>query len=330
MKILQIGLGSMGKRRIRNLQALGLKDITGFDFRADRRRGAENKYGIKTTDALSPDLISASYALIISTPPDKHLEYIRLAVESAKPAFIEASVIKDGLPELAKMASEKNILIAPSCTLRFHPAIKTIKDIVLSGRYGKICNFVYHMGQYLPDWHSWEDIRDFYVSKRETSASREMVPFELTWILDITGMPSEIFAFYGKTHDMGVDIEDTYSINLKFDNFLGAVLVDVVSRYAVRSLTLNLEKAQIKWSWDEKVVKLFDANEKSWVHYYEREGQAEAGYNKNIIESMYIEEMQAFMNAVNGISQFPNTLDDDIKILSILEGVERTNKGLDF
>jgi len=45
---------------------------------------------------------------------------------------------------------------------------------------------------------------------------------------------------------------------------------------------------------------------------------------------MYIEEMQAFMNAVNGISQFPNTLDDDIKILSILEGVERTNKGLDF
>ena len=29
MKILQVGLGSMGKRRIRNLKSLGLEDIVG-------------------------------------------------------------------------------------------------------------------------------------------------------------------------------------------------------------------------------------------------------------------------------------------------------------
>ena len=33
MKALVVGLGSMGKRRIRNLQALGLSDIGGFDDR---------------------------------------------------------------------------------------------------------------------------------------------------------------------------------------------------------------------------------------------------------------------------------------------------------
>ena len=201
MKILQIGLGSMGKRRIRNFQSLGLKDIVGFDFRNDRRDEAEKKYKIKTIDALGEDILSKVDVFIVSTPPDKHLEYIQLAVDYGKPSFVEASVVKNGLEDISRLAKEKNIFIGPSCTFRFHPSVKIIKEIVNSGKYGKICNFVYHMGQYLPDWHPWEDIKDFYVSKRETSASREMVPFELTWLLDITGMPEEVFAFYGKTHD---------------------------------------------------------------------------------------------------------------------------------
>jgi|GEM_PF-5712643 len=42
--ILVIGLGSMGKRRIRNLQFIGYKSIAGFDPREDRRAEANEKY----------------------------------------------------------------------------------------------------------------------------------------------------------------------------------------------------------------------------------------------------------------------------------------------
>ena len=45
MKFLIIGLGSMGKRRIRNLQYLGYSKIFGFDLNEDRRQEAVNKYG---------------------------------------------------------------------------------------------------------------------------------------------------------------------------------------------------------------------------------------------------------------------------------------------
>lgn len=328
MKVLQIGLGSMGKRRIRNLKAIGIEDIIGFDFREDRRKEAEDKYQVKTIGKLTDDILQEREAYVISTPPDKHLEYIQHAVDNLKPCFVEASVISKGLDSVATAAEKKKVLIAPSCTFRFHPSIKTIKEIVFSGKYGKICNFVYHMGQYLPDWHPWEDIRDFYAGKRETSASREMVPFELTWLLDITGMPEEVFAFYGKTHEMGVDIDDTYCVNLRFNSFLGTIVVDVVSRYAIRSLVLNLERAQIKWSWEEKTVKVYDADERRWIFYSEPEGRAEAGYNKNIVEEMYIEELRAFIEAAKGVRSFPNTLENDIKILSILEKAEQTNKGI--
>lgn len=328
MRVLQIGLGSMGKRRVRNLLSLGLNDITGFDMREDRRKEAEEKYGIPTAGKLTDGLLSESDIFIISTPPDKHLEYIKLAVEKGKSAFVEASVIKEGLEYLSKEAKDKNVLIAPSCTFRFHPSIKTIKKIVQDGKYGKVCNFVYYMGQYLPDWHPWEDIRNFYVGKRDTSASREMVPFELTWLVDVVGMPEEVFAFYGKTLDMGVDIDDTYSLNLKFKGFLGSLIVDVVSRFATRSLILNLENAHIRWNWEDKVVKVYDALDKRWIHYHEPGGQAAVGYNVNIVEEMYIEEMRAFIDAVKGLRHFPNTLDNDIDILTILEKIEQSNKGI--
>ena len=46
MRFLVIGLGSMGKRRIRCLKYLGEKDIIGFDVRQERCDEATSRYGI--------------------------------------------------------------------------------------------------------------------------------------------------------------------------------------------------------------------------------------------------------------------------------------------
>jgi predicted dehydrogenase len=198
---------------------------------------------------------------------------------------------------------------------------------VNSKKYGKVCNFSYHIGQYLPDWHPWESIKDFYVSKKITSAVREMVPFELTWMVDIFGMPKNIFAFRGKTHDMGVDIEDTYTMTMNFKGFQGTFLVDVVSRFATRNLILNLEGAQIRWNWEEKVIKLYDAKKKEWQMCEYQKGTAAKGYNPNIIEDMYIEEMSTFFKAIQGGKPYPNTLKEDAAILGVLETCEKSGMG---
>ncbi len=312
----------MGKRRVRNLQQLKMSEILGFDLREDRKKEAEERYNIGTIGCLKDLNSNAINAVIISTPPDKHNEYIKLAIENRKPVFVEASVILEGLEELNNLAKEKNVLIVPSCTMKFHPAIKKIKNIVKSGEYGKITNFSYHFGQYLPDWHPWESVRDFYVSKKETGGCREMVSFELTWIVDVIGFPKNITGFYGKTMDVGANIDDTYVISMDFENAYGNITVDVVSRYATRSLILNMEQGQILWRWDENFIKLYDAFSKKWGNYYFQKGQAAQGYNKNIIEDMYIEEMQSFINAVKGEARFPHFLDEDIKVLKLLYKIE--------
>ena len=321
-----IGLGSMGKRRVRCLKSLGYKEseIIGFDLREDRRAEAEEKYQIKTTGDIKKVDLNKISALFISTPPDIHNRYIKFAIDNGKPAFVEASVILEGLKELARAAKKKNVLIAPSCTMRFHPAIMDITSIVKSGKYGKVTNFSYHSGQYLPDWHPWEQVKDYYVGNKSTGGGREIIPFELTWLVDVFGMPSRAAGYYGITMDVGAKIDDTYATIMDFGTFFGSLTVDVVARYAIRSLILNMEYGQILWRWDEGVVHLYDARDGRWVDYHMPAGQSATGYNKNIIEEMYINEANAFIQAVEGKKTYPNTLEEDIKTLEILEEMEKS------
>lgn len=326
MKFLVVGLGSMGKRRVRCLQALNQQEIVGFDFREDRRKEAETKYGIKTISSLDQIKLADYTAMIVSVPPDKHADYAVLAVKNNLPVFIEASVILEDVRSIKK-AMKADSKVAPSCTLRFHPMIKDITKIVKEGKYGKITNFSYHSGQYLPDWHPWESVNDFYVSNRPTGGGREIVPFELTWMVDTIGWPSETKGYFEKTIDFGANIEDSYAMVMKYPGMVGTLIVDVAARYAVRNLVINLEKGQIQWKWDDACVNLYEVENNRWIKYNQPEFTSASGYNKNIGEQMYIDEINAFINYFKGVKPFPNTIDDDIKVLEILNNVENSDGG---
>ena len=179
------------------------------------------------------------------------------------------------------------------------------------------------MGQYLPDWHPWENVKNFYAGQKKTGGAREMVSFELTWLVGILGFPKRVRAFYGKTTDVGAAINDTYVIALDFGRSFGSLIIDVVSRYATRSLIINMEKGQIVWRWDEREMRLYEAEKQKWHFYRYSRGQSLKGYNRNITEEMYIEEMKTFIEAIKGNVRFPHSLKDYIKILKLLTNIEK-------
>ena len=322
MKALVIGLGSMGRRRVRCLRTLGVQAIAGYDPRADRRAQAGQEYGIELRESLAAEDLRAFDLVVISTPPDQHHTAIAWSVAAGKPCFVEASVIRDPLPALDGEARKKGVLVAPSCTLRFHSAIREITRIVQSRRYGKVCNFSYHCGQYLPDWHPWEQVSDYYVSNPATGGAREIVPFELTWMVDAFGWPQQVQGLKMRTADVGAPIADTYAALLRFDGFAGSIVVDVVARQAVRKLTLNFEQASLAWDWDSGVVRVWEADPGRLVELHQPRTSAHAGYHQNIGEAMYIAEVDAFLAAAQGRGTFPHSLQDDIRVLGLLEQIE--------
>lgn len=322
MKALVIGLGSMGRRRIRCLKHHGVDLVTGHDLRADRRVAAAREYAIEVLETLSPQDMAGYDLIVISTPPDQHHVHLGWAIDAGRPSFVEASVIREPLPALAERARGNKVLVAPSCTLRFHSAIRDITAIVKSGRYGKVCNFSYHCGQYLPDWHPWEKVTDYYVSRPETGGAREIVPFELTWMVDAFGWPVVAGGLKMRTANVGAPIDDTYAALLRFDGFAGSLVVDVVARQAVRRLTLNFEQASLSWDWDSGVVRVWEAGAGRMVEFHQPKSSAHTGYHQNIGEAMYLDEIGSFIAAARGRGTFPNTLEDDNRVLGLLESIE--------
>src|SRR3989344_1234760 len=289
LAFLQIGLGSMGKRRIRNLFANGEKNVIGFDLSPERRKETEEKYGIKTIDDLTKLLDKDFDAIIISTPPNKHGDYIRFALKHKKHFF----------------------------------TIKTIKKLVSEGRIGKIFAYQYHMGQYLPDWHPWEDYRKVFFSKKETGACRELFPFELCWLnWLINSRVASISGSLGKVSDLDMDAEDVLAANLRYENnVFGNIMIDAISRKPVRNLRIMGSDGTLEWDWQDWIIKVYDAaSKKTEVINAPKENPA-AGYTTQS-EAMHEEEIKAFLDAIYGRTPYPYTFEEDLLNLKTLFKLE--------
>jgi predicted dehydrogenase len=319
----------MGKRRIRNLTHLGAGELMGFDLREDRRAEVAETFGIETFGDFDEALAAKPDALVISTPPGLHMQYARAAVDNGMHFFAEADTVSEGMEDVARIAAEKGLVAAPSCTMRFHPSVKKIKELLAAGAIGEVMTFTHHCGQYLPDWHPWEDYRTFYVARRESGACREIVPFELVWLNWLMGDVDTVVGMKDKRTDLEADIDDVYHLLMRYENgILGHLLVDVVARAPVRAVRILGSDGTLEWRASEKTVRVYSADEKTWTDYSEPEAEVVEGYSEMSVEGMYIEEMDAFARACRGEKGYPFSLQEDERILNVLYDSERSSDAL--
>lgn len=106
--ILVIGLGSMGKRRIRNLQAIGFTNIFGYDLRSDRKKETKDLYNITIVEDVNAFILKhKTDAFVISVPPDAHHTFIKIAMDNSIHFFVEASVVDDGMEECVRVLKKQ-------------------------------------------------------------------------------------------------------------------------------------------------------------------------------------------------------------------------------
>ena len=320
MKFFQIGLGSMGKRRIRCLRALGETDIVAFDPREDRRAEAAKLYGVSTVDTLERGFAAKPDAVLVSTPPDNHYSFVKAALEQGMHCFCEANIISDGANEFLKLAEAKQVTAAPSATFRFHPLYQKLRSLVHEGdAFGKPLVMTFHMGNYILDWHPWEGL-NFYAGRKATGACREMIPFEFEWMQWIFGPVQSVQCTLGKHLDLPTDMDDAYAVVAKFESgLLATVMIEVVARYPVRRGTLLSQKANITWDFDTNLMRHYDGETQVWREYK----AAGRGFN---IEEMYVAEIDAFLKSCRRESPWTHTYAHDRDLGRILLACERSSE----
>src|SRR3989338_4421758 len=324
-----IGLGSMGKRRIRNLLALRVSraDIFGFDPDKKRCREAEGMFGIKTgTDfergfaSWKPDVF------IISTPPDKHSKYFLFAALRKIHFFVEVTTINDGYRKLFPLLAT-SFVTAPSATFLYAPGVLQLHAMIDKGVIGKPLFFQHYLGQYLPDWHPYEDYRSVYFSKKKTGGAREMFPYELQWLNFLAGNKiTHASGIVAKVSELAMDADDVYSAVVRYENgVVGSVNIDLLNRTAKRTLRIVGSLGTLEWDWLLRTITILKPKGK--LRVIRLKAEKKLGHY-NTTENIYIAEMKAFLDAVNGKRAYPYSFAEDKAILEILYAVEKSSRQL--
>ncbi len=316
----------MGKRRIRNLLKLGHSDIIGFDTRKDRRSETTKKYHVKTFSRLDEALEKKPSLMIISTPPDLHLKYAKAAIEKNVNFFTELNMFSKDIEQIIHNMRGKSIVGLPSCTLRFHPVIKKAKQLLDKNTIGNVLLIQQHIGQYLPNWHPWEDYRKFFVSKRETGGARELLPFELFWLTYLFSDIKSVYANIGKVSKLDADIDDFYQILIEFKNKIFCTLnIDVVSIPSFRETKIIGEKGTLLCNFVEGTIKINKG--KNWKELKLNMGSVAKGYvGSTPPETLYEDEIRAVLNTIQRKKKYPYSMNDELKTLKTMDIIEQSNK----
>jgi predicted dehydrogenase len=331
MKVLVVGLGSMGMRRLTNLTHQNQPiEMHAVDLRSDRVERAKSRFPVKTYSTLEDALKSRPDAALICTPPLAHTPVMRVMAREKIPFMVEASVVDDGLSEIIQTARQAGIVALPSATMRFHPAVRTMRRMLVEEKFlGEnlgSCAFHYHMGQYLPDWHSHESIHEFYVGNRESSGTREMVCFENVWLSWLFGPPTQVACMADKKTSLKADIEDIFQLLMRYgDGTTGSLMIDVIARVPYRSLRVISEIGVIEWSARENMLRCYAAATKKWTDLTDVADEDYRGGNFTG-EEMYNQEVAAFLGALDGSGEFPYSFEEDRLILSVLRQALASDK----
>jgi len=324
MKIGVIGLGSMGKRRIRLLQQIDSQyDLTGIDTRADRRIEAEETFGIKTTDSLKKAVAENQIeALVVSTSPLSHAKIIHEALSCGCHVFTELNLVNDLYEENMQLAEEKGLVLFLSSTMMFREETAYIAEEVRKSAHP--VNYIYHIGQFLPTWHIWESYKDFFVGDRRTNGCREVFAIELPWLTDVFGPVEDFQVVKGRMTDLEIDYPDHYELLIRHKNgSVGSLNVNVVSQYAVRNLEIYGQSCYIRWEGTPDSLRKYDpeAGKMECIQLYSQTESINE-QNRSIIEDAYRKELEEFTGVIGGTAEYRYSFAKDQEVLRLIDRIE--------
>jgi predicted dehydrogenase len=252
MKILIAGLGSIGRRHFRNLLALGEKELV--LYRTNRATLPDDElagYPVET------DLAHAlkkhqPQAVVVSNPSSLHMDIAIPAAKAGCAILLEKPIAEslDRVSELRQAAEQSGSKILVGFQFRYHPTLNKARELINAGALGHILSAHAHWGEYLPNWHPWEDYRQSYAARADLGGG---VIVTLTHPLDylrfLLGEVNALWSFNGHVSALELSgVEDMAEIGLKFaSGACGGVHVNYFQRPAVHRLEIIGSKGTLRW-----------------------------------------------------------------------------------
>ncbi len=307
MKFLIAGYGSIGRRHLRNLRALGQHDL--LLLRSHQSTLPDDEIcDIPVETTIEAALLHKPDGVVIANPTALHLKVAIPAARSGCAILMEKPISDhtDELKVLADLVSADSQKFQMGFQYRFHPGLLKVRELLANGCIGRPLSFYANWGEYLPDWHPWEDYRKSYSACSGLGGGVALTlchPLDtLRWLF---GDAAEIWGFSGKISDLELDVDDIAEIGLRLHNGMtGTVHLDYYRRFVRNDLEIVGTEGVLHWrNADARVV--YQSNNQSeevtWL--------PDPPFDRN---QLFIDEMRHFIALTAGETQSPCTFQDGL------------------
>ena len=324
-RIAVVGCGSIGKRHLRNFHVLGQTDLIAVDARKDRCEEIGAELGIPSCGTLQGAVAKGARVVLIAVPNAFHDAVMREAFEANCHVFVEKPITacSRGLDDLLKLQEERGLIGLMASNWKFHPAFRQMKAWLDSGRIGRVLSARAVSGQYLPDWHPWEDYRQMYSAKRALGGGVLLDSHEFDYLTWLLGPVRTIACLAGKVSDLDIDTEDLASALLHFESgAIGHIQVDYLQRTYVRCYEISGSEGSIAWEYGSGTVGLFEACTRQWLRV-----EDPSGYQ---INDMYLDQARHFLACLDGSERPATPLRRGAEVLTLLEAAAQSSREARF
>lgn len=319
MKFLIAGFGSIGRRHFRNLKALGQNDILFYRSGLSQLDDAELADYVVETD-LAAALAHKPDAVIVANPTGLHLDVAIPAASAGCHILLEKPISHslDGVADLRAAAKASGSRILVGFQLRFHPTLQQTAQLLAAGSLGRPLSARAHWGEYLPDWHPYEDYRSGYSARADLGGGVVLTlchPFDyLRWLL---GEVNSVWASLARSGELEISVEDQAEIGLAFaSGALASVHLDYLQRPAAHWLEIVCSQGRLHWDAATGILRQIN------LDGAEKEYAPPAGFERN---DLFLAQTRHFLDVVGG-AEPACTLQDGQRALEIALAAHRSDE----
>jgi len=308
-KICVIGAGRWGRNHIKTLEGLGC--LAGVvEAEEQTLGGIRQEYPNVRTFTSVQDAITEDFdGFVVATPAETHYEIAALIISNKKPALVEKPLALTATEarQLKELAEENGVNLMVGHVLLFHPAIRKIKELVKSGKIGKL--------QYI-----YSNRLNLGTVRIEENILWSFAPHDISifqYLID--SFPVEVVSRGGaflqpKLHD------STMTVLTYPDNVVGHIFVSWLHPYKEHRLVLIGSKGMLSFDDASEAKELFFYEKGiDWVQGepIKREGPTEViPYDRRM---PLAEELEYFINHTEGAPIEVAGARDAVEVLDILE-----------
>jgi predicted dehydrogenase len=319
MKALIAGLGSIGTRHALNLRSLDVA-VVGYDPDPARRDAFKARVpGAALAGALEDGVAQGCSVAVVASPNRFHLEQCFSLVNAGVHFLVEKplATAATGVQELVAQTERRKVVAMVGSNWKFHPALARMRGLLESGEIGRPLAVQAVGGQYLPDWHPWEDYRGMYSSRRELGGGALLDSHDVDYLTWMLGPMASVSCRTATTGTLEIDTEDLACMTLAFrSGVLGTLQLDYLQRPYSRRVHVTGETGTLIWDALENELSHYSPREQAW-----RRWKPPAPYDLN---RMYVEEMQHFLECVRGSGAPLTPLRQGAHVMAVLDACRRS------